>query len=184
MEEVLLRFTHIGEEIFESLDEKSIAACRRVCRTWKNFIEDPNHKLLWIQIIRAHEKNIRIKKYVSSPRKWSKLGIKNLRKFAWLISIQNSDVKKEEMFLEKYSEANFKLEAKDKYGVKLFQWALTNRYFKLAKIHVLNFDPNAKSRFGYTALHLACFWGYPEFIEAILGQSFNLSIDVNAKANN
>ena len=65
MEEVLLRFPHIGEKIFESLDEKSIDTFRRLCRTWKNFIEDPNHKLLWIQIIRGHEKNIRIKKYVS-----------------------------------------------------------------------------------------------------------------------
>ena len=107
MEEVLPRFPHIGEEIFESLEEKSIATCRRVCRTWKNFIEDPNHKFLWIQIIRAHEKNIRIKKYVSSPRKWSKLGIQNLRKFAWLISIQNSDVKKEEMFLGKIFRGKF-----------------------------------------------------------------------------
>ena len=70
MEEVVLRFPQIGEEIFDSLDEKSLQNCREVCRTWKNFIEDPNHKLLWIQIIKKHEKNIWMKNFVSGPQKY------------------------------------------------------------------------------------------------------------------
>ena len=183
MEEVLLRFPHIGEGIFESLDEKSIETCRRLCRTWKNFIEDPNHKLLWIQIIKDHEKNTKVKEYVSCPQKWGKLKIQDLREFARLVSSQESKTIKEEMFLIKYAELNVKLDAKDKYGWKLFHRALNDRNFKLAELHVLNFDPNAKTMFGYTALHLACFRGDSKFIETILRQSTRHSIDVNAKTD-
>ena len=52
MEEVLLRFPYVGEEIFDLLDEKSLENCKSVCKTWKNFIEHPNQKFFWIQIIR------------------------------------------------------------------------------------------------------------------------------------
>ena len=55
MEEVLSRFSHLGEEIFDSLDEDSLENCKKVYWTWKNFIEDPNQKFLWIQRIKAYE---------------------------------------------------------------------------------------------------------------------------------
>ena len=45
MEQVLLRFSQIGEEIFEFLDEKSLESCRKVSKPWKNFIESPNQNL-------------------------------------------------------------------------------------------------------------------------------------------
>ena len=45
MEEVLLRFSHLGEGIFHLLDEKNLQKCRKVGRTWKRFIEDPNQKV-------------------------------------------------------------------------------------------------------------------------------------------
>ena len=54
MEEVLLRFPKIGEEIFDSIDEESLENSKKVCRFWKNFIEDPNQKLIWIQAIKLH----------------------------------------------------------------------------------------------------------------------------------
>ena len=53
MEDVLLRFPQIGEEIFDSLDEESLENCKKVCRIWKNFIEDPNQKFKWIQAIKS-----------------------------------------------------------------------------------------------------------------------------------
>ena len=53
MEEVLLRFAHLGEDIFYSLDDKSLANCRKICKTWKSFIE--NQKVLWIRIIKKQD---------------------------------------------------------------------------------------------------------------------------------
>ena len=56
MEEVFSRFSHLGEEIFDLLDEESIKNCKKVSKTWKNFIESPNQKVKWIQIIRNYGK--------------------------------------------------------------------------------------------------------------------------------
>jgi len=56
MEEVLSRFPYIGEEIFVSLDKKSLENCKKVCRTWKNFICNPKQKFMWVENIRLHEK--------------------------------------------------------------------------------------------------------------------------------
>ena len=39
MEEVLIRFPHLGENIFQNLDSKSLIKCKEVKRTWKNLIK-------------------------------------------------------------------------------------------------------------------------------------------------
>ena len=67
MEEALLRFPHIGEKIFESLDEKSLENCRKVCKPWKNFIEDPNQKFKLIEIIKKYEDDITVRNWISTP---------------------------------------------------------------------------------------------------------------------
>ena len=87
MEEVLLRFHHIAEEIFDSLDGRSLKNCKKACRTWKNFICDPNQKFMWIQIIKAHEESAYLglgplKNRINGPKpKWSKLRIQSLKDF-------------------------------------------------------------------------------------------------------
>ena len=84
MEEVFLRFPDIGEVILDCLNEKSLENCKKVGRAWKNFIENPNQKFLWIQIIKKHEKDLIIKNYISGDRNriWNKLRINELRDFA------------------------------------------------------------------------------------------------------
>ena len=49
MEEVLLRFVRLGEDIFDSLDNKNLVKCRKITRTWNSFIED--QKFAWVRII-------------------------------------------------------------------------------------------------------------------------------------
>ena len=49
MEEVLLRFAQLGEDIFDSLDNKNLVKCRKITRTWNSFIED--QKFAWVRII-------------------------------------------------------------------------------------------------------------------------------------
>ena len=38
MEEVLLRFPHIGEKIFEELDYQSLIDCQKISSSWKSFL--------------------------------------------------------------------------------------------------------------------------------------------------
>ena len=49
MEEVLLRFPHIGEQVFEELGDENLIQCLSVSRNWKNLLEDC--KFLWIRMI-------------------------------------------------------------------------------------------------------------------------------------
>ena len=51
MEDILLRFIHIGDQILEKLDSESLAKCRTVSKSWKNFIG--NGKNLPICIMNA-----------------------------------------------------------------------------------------------------------------------------------
>ena len=52
MEEVNLRFDHLGKQIYNSLDNISLVKCKEVNRSWKTFLE--NQKFLYTRIIRQH----------------------------------------------------------------------------------------------------------------------------------
>ena len=55
MEAVLLRFPHIGYQIFDNLDDPILfLVCRDVSKSWKIFID--NGKLPWIRMIACHIK--------------------------------------------------------------------------------------------------------------------------------
>ena len=54
MDNVLLRFPHLGESIFEQLDNESLAKSREVCDFWRIFIND--QKLPWIRMIKSYIK--------------------------------------------------------------------------------------------------------------------------------
>ena len=54
VEEIILRFPHLGESIFEQLDNESLAKSREVCDFWKIFIDD--QKLPWIRMIKSYIK--------------------------------------------------------------------------------------------------------------------------------
>ena len=38
MEEIFLRFPHIGERIFEEIDNRTITKCREVTKSWNTFL--------------------------------------------------------------------------------------------------------------------------------------------------
>ena len=40
MEEIVLRFPHIGQQIFEKLDDQCLVKCRKVQKSWKDFISN------------------------------------------------------------------------------------------------------------------------------------------------
>ena len=52
MEEVLLRFPHLGEKILLSLDYQSLIRCRMVARQWKESMEVENSK--YIRLIKHY----------------------------------------------------------------------------------------------------------------------------------
>ena len=48
--DLIERFSHIAEQIFEHLDNKSLANCRGVAKTWQEFID--NRNLPWKRIMK------------------------------------------------------------------------------------------------------------------------------------
>ena len=54
MGDMLTRFPHIGEIIFYNLDDQSLLRCKKVSKSWYNFIDDK--KFLWIRIIKKNVK--------------------------------------------------------------------------------------------------------------------------------
>ena len=52
MEEVLARFPHLGDQIFQKLDYQTLLKCRRVNRTWKAFLAEK--KMRYLQVIKQY----------------------------------------------------------------------------------------------------------------------------------
>ena len=52
MERFFSRFSHLSENIFDRLDDKSLAKCRLVNKAWRNYLD--NQKLLQIRIIKSN----------------------------------------------------------------------------------------------------------------------------------
>ena len=60
MEEVILRFPHLGLQIFQELDVGSLLNCKQVGRSWKNFIETEktlNDKFVIMLLVYYHWKD-------------------------------------------------------------------------------------------------------------------------------
>ena len=57
MENVLLRFPHLGEAIFQKVDNKSLASCQTVSASWYKFIQYQKHPK-WIRVKHRLVKNL------------------------------------------------------------------------------------------------------------------------------
>ena len=197
MEEVFSRFPHIGEDIFDLLDEKSLENCKKVCRIWKKFIDDPNQKLKWIQEIKENEKNavirvsktfedIPLKDFMSGPKpKWSKLRILDLREFVNRLNNVKNESKLIEMFLEKYAELKVELNAKSK-EMTIFHWACYIGQSKLVNILLqkstnLKIDLNAKDKYGGTAFHWACAFGNTKIVKMMIENAESSKLNFQTK---
>ena len=58
MEEVFLRFSHLSETIFDSLDNPSLANCKEVSKSWYFYLD--TQKFLQPRIIKANIKKVDI----------------------------------------------------------------------------------------------------------------------------
>ena len=83
MEEIISRFSHLGEKIFAQLDNLSLARCREVSKTWKTFLD--GQKFLHIRSIQSY---IEKKHEIGEP--WKILFNKSTTK---MIILLNSAVK-------------------------------------------------------------------------------------------
>ena len=62
MEEVLSRFGHLGQNIYEKLDHLTLLKCKEVTRTWKTFIDFEKIVVLKVVEIKSNAPRVSIKK--------------------------------------------------------------------------------------------------------------------------
>ena len=73
MEETFLRFPHLSEAIFDSLDNKSLASCKEVSESWYVYLGA--QKFLETRIIKANIKHVeKMKKALVMVQKMHMLG--------------------------------------------------------------------------------------------------------------
>ena len=62
MDKQFARFPHISEEIFDQLDNQNLVKCRRISKSWCNYLDD--QKILYIRIIKQ---SIKSSNYIKAP---------------------------------------------------------------------------------------------------------------------
>ena len=94
MEAILLRFPHLGYQIFEQLDNPFLTICREVSGSWQSFID--NDKLPWIRMIIQHIKPL------TSPWKkfFKKSNVKSLVEMATSVTQHFKELEMDVYFLE------------------------------------------------------------------------------------
>ena len=170
LDEMMLRFPHIVQDVFEELDNKSLKKCRIVSRTCHDFID--NQKFYWIRKI---QNCVNMKKF---QQQWNKV----------LKSTPTEDVK--EMFeglnifwnmilTGKYGKlkcSSLHIIAVQRYDAKWgpSQWSPLHIAAEQGNLEFSKYiiektkDPNPTGECGITALHLASHNGYQKICELII----------------
>ena len=98
MGDMLIRFPHISEKIFNSLDNQNLIICKQVSRSWNDFID--RKKFFWIRNVQKCVKKYN-KEYNECPKKWNSYfqncNVETVRKFANSIRSLISSAKKVEL---------------------------------------------------------------------------------------
>ena len=165
MEEVLLRFNHLGVNIFKSLDDESIAKCKKICKTWNGFIED--QEFLWIRIIQKINEKVS-KNQIQIPLRWRAI-------------IENTSIKDVKNFAKKLMLV-FQLASTDGCS-KIIEFLSYNLTLNLNFHNVLKIDLNAGDNFGSTAFHFVVLYGNFKMTNMLIEKSIDLDIELNAKDN-
>ena len=83
IEEAFMRFPHIGEQILEKLDDKSLFKCQKVSRPWQEFIAE-NTKIQKVLAIEVLQKNTLIPK-TSLKKSMHKHDLKTVQKYLGIV---------------------------------------------------------------------------------------------------
>ena len=163
MENIITRFQHIAEKIFDQLDNRSLVNCREVTSSWQKFIDCKN--LPWIQI-------------VNIPK------ILKKKDTYWHVASKTGQIIILDMIFE--IEQNFDINTQDEQGRTVFHCACMNGHTKIAQRLIqnsvlVNLDLNLKSWNGWTALHLSCASGQSKIVNILIKNSEQFNIELNAK---
>ena len=136
MEEVISRFPHIAQQIFEELDNYHFTQCKIITQLWKNFMEE--NKFLYIRLIKT-------------LTNCSKKAMKKIFPEANLedIILLASDVS------QVYDKLNYEADVTTDSSLTLFHMAAKRGYLSVCKLIIENIEEHPTELYGKYPLHLA-----------------------------
>ena len=185
MEEVLLRFGHIGEQIFEQLESQTFTNCRLVSKSWKTFVD--NERISSFQMIKfmvdvadAYLKKFLMKRNPECCMEFSKC-------VYFIYENYPKDHLNDQKNPPKLLYINAKLgwidgpysrrlkfwdetcHPKDYFGATLLHSAATDGNLQVYELLTEKaLDKNPQNNFGITPLHLAAHYGHLEICQLII----------------
>ena len=187
IEEIFARFPNLSECIFTRLDDRSLASCREVNKTWKGFVDI--QRVYWIRKILRYA-NLRNKFH----REWKMIldrtpiqFLKQFAAFVWLKPETEScplyvagAVGDIELFNGIKEKTGLNENSKNNLGCTPFHVAAANNRLSLCEAIIEKLqDKNPRDNFGATPLHYAAFHGHLNicqfFYENIIGTGLQSS---------
>ena len=198
MRDLILRFPHVAEQIFQQLDNKSLAKCRNVERLWQKFIDERNYP--WLRIVNIPTILQDRVTYMHLAVQYGQTNMfeiildkeenKNAKncngETPFLVACRKGHLNIALILLKKSDELQIDLNSKNRYDKTAFHLACDNGHLEIADMIMKNsselkIDLNIKKRSGLTAFHLTCSNGHSEIAEMIINKSSELNIDLNSK---
>ena len=160
MDNLMLKFPHLPEQIFQKLNNESLFKSRKVARSWKYLINERNY--LWIRKVNIPTILQRSNTYLH-------------------LAAQTGKIDAFKTALSDEEDTNIK----NIFDYTPFHHACQYGRSKIVELLIkdtdLNIEFNAKDTAGRTALILACFNRHSDVVKIIMENSINLGIDLNAK---
>ena len=150
MDEICIRFSHLSEKIFDSLDNDSIIKCKEASQFWFNYLD--GQKFVQIRIIKA-----KVKQFHSIGETWNKVFI-----FASTETIMALGIAVNQFYIKDsgliYYEGLTPIHAA----------AATGHLLLLTKLQEKGLDKHPKDNGGCTPLYYAAQNGHLEVCEHII----------------
>ena len=168
MEEMILRFSHLAEKIFQNLNDEGLAKCRESGSLWQTFIDERNYP--WVRIVN-------IPTILQNGRTYLHL------------AVRNGQIDMVEKIMMNSVEFGIDLNAKDsRLGLTAFHHTCSLGKVKIAELFIdkylaLNIDLNSKCNIGETSFFFACVFGHTKIAEILVKNSQNIKMELNSQTS-
>ena len=210
MRDLILRFPHLAEKIFQQLDNEGLARSRQVEKLWQKFIDERNYP--WLRIVdiptilqdgdtylhlAAQSGQMDMFEIILDEEK-DKDPKSDVGETPFLTACSKGRMNVAFTYIyKKGDELEIDLNTKDHKKQTAFHLACLHGHSEIAEMIAKNSSNtftttattklkiglNNKNIDGSSAFHLACWQGHSEIAEMIMKNSSKLNIDLNSKNN-
>ena len=198
IEDLMLKFPHLPEKIFQKLNDNGLVKSREIARSWQNFIDEKSYP--WLRIVNipiilkdgntylhiAAETG-QIEKFNTALREAEDINIKTslMRQTPFHRACMRGQFEIVELLL-KNTVLNVEPNGRDNCGSTSFILACLGGHLNIAKLFLensvsLGIDLNARDISAKTAFHQTCIRGHSEVIKMFMENAVAFNIDLNAK---